>query len=178
MTLNPLEAVAGFLLIFVVPGYAVTRAVFPEWRMRGPAALAMALQIATLSFVTSVVLTILVGFVLLQGPTGFQAGWSDPWLEAVLAGIALLAGAVGLACGAYRGEPPPAPALERSPGESGGWELIRELERTERERRRVAHELRKARAGSPEAGELEERRRALEIKSAELRRAREGELAG
>lgn len=178
MTLNPLEAVAGFLLLFVVPGYAVTRAVFPEWRMRGPAALATVVQIATLSFVTSIVLTILVGFVLLQGPTGFQAGWSDPWLEGILGAVALVAGVVGLLRGAYRREPPAAPKPEPSPGEAGGWELIRELERTERERRRVAHELRKAPPGSREAGELQERRRALEIKSAELRRARESDLAG
>jgi hypothetical protein len=178
MSVNLAEAIAGFLLIFFLPGYALSRAVFPDWRLRGERAIERGVELVTLSFVTSIVLTILTGFVLLQGPTGFQADWSHPLLEVGLGTIAAGGFVIGALRGAYRREPPAAVALEPAPGADGAWELLRRFEANERERRRVVHELRRAPPGSAKAAELEERRRALEVKSAEMRRAREAEYAG
>ncbi|MCI4331662.1 MAG: DUF1616 domain-containing protein [Thermoplasmata archaeon] len=178
MSVNPAEAFAGFLLVFFLPGFAVTRAVFPEWRLRGALAIERAVETATLSLVTSVALTILIGFALLQSPSGFQASWSDPLLELCLGAVTFLGLVVGWWRGAYRREPPATPAPEPAPGDSNAWETLRDLEANARERRRLAHALRRTPPGSREAEELEERRRALEVKSEELRRAREAEYAG
>jgi hypothetical protein len=175
MSVEPFEAAVGFLLVFFLPGYTLSRALFPEWRLVGPRAIERGVELVTLGFVTSVVLTILVGFLLLQTPGGFQASWSDPELEAALGGISAAAFVVGVLRGAYGRSPVPAPPLEPAGGTEGAWELMRELERTERERSRVNRQLRRAPARSPEAGELTERLRALEVKSEELRRRREAE---
>ena len=97
----------------------MTKAIFPEWRVRGPTATLRLLEITTLSFVTSLVLAVLVGyFLLVAGPNGFQAYWSDPILEAVLAGIAAIAFGLGWYRGAYRRTPPT--SLPPSPGRSAG----------------------------------------------------------
>jgi len=99
--LDLLEAIVGGLLLFVVPGFAVARALFPEWRFRGPDGTLRALETATLSFVLSVALTVLVGSLLLGlAPGGFAAAWSDPVLEVALAAVALVAVAAGVLRGA------------------------------------------------------------------------------
>jgi len=87
--LSVVEGVAGGLLLFFVPGYALTKAVFPEWRVRGRNAGRRLVEVVTLSFVTSIGLTVVVGFGLLDlAPGGFSAAWSDPLLEAALAAVA------------------------------------------------------------------------------------------
>ncbi len=137
------EAIAGLALVFFVPGYFVTKATFPEWRIRGPDGLRRLLEIGTLSFVLSVGLTVLVGGVLLAAsPGGFQAYWSDPVLEAGLTAVALLAFAIGWVRGAFARTPPAPHPLEPSGGEEGAWELSRELDRLAREERRLLHQLR------------------------------------
>jgi uncharacterized membrane protein len=172
------EAIAGLALIFFVPGYTLTRATFPEWRVRGPAALLRFLETVTLAFVLSVVLTILAGSALLAAnPGGFQAYWTDPVLEGLLAAIALAGFVVGWFRGAYRRDPLPSPAVEPAAGEEGAWELTRELDELGREERRIAHTLR---TGSPNAAE-ETRLRAelaqLRARRDELRERREAEYA-
>src|SRR5271156_4009889 len=99
MTVFPVEALAGLLLVFVLPGLAVARALFPEWRFRGAEGLPHLVETAALTIVLSVALTILVGFGLLNTPAGFSASWSDPVLEIILAGITV----AGFVVAGYRG---------------------------------------------------------------------------
>jgi hypothetical protein len=172
------EVPIGFLLVLFVPGYAVTKALFPEWRIRGPEAYLRLIEIATLGFVLSVVLTVLVGYVLLVGaPSGFQAYWSAPVLEAALAGIALVAVAVGAARGAYARVPPPARAPAPSGGEEGAWELTRELDRLAREERQLLRSLRGTASSADEAARLRARLEEVRAHSQELGRRREAEYA-
>src|SRR5271154_4391397 len=109
------EAFAGLLLVFFVPGYTLTKATFPEWRLRGTDALLRVLETVTLALVLSVVLAILVGYALLAAaPGGFQASWSAPLLEACLAGVAVVGFVFGWYRGAYRRGPPPPPPPARA----------------------------------------------------------------
>jgi hypothetical protein len=174
------ESIVGFLLLFFVPGYAITKALFPEWRVRGALALRRAVEVVTLSFVLSVVLTVLAGYVLLSGaPSGFQAGWSDPVLEAGLAGVTGVAFVAGWLEGAYR-RTPPAPsrwALGPSRGEEGAWSLSRELGRLSQEERRLAHALRQASATSQDAHDLSARLARVRAEREALVRQREEEYA-
>ncbi|HEY6237938.1 MAG TPA: hypothetical protein VIZ68_01975 [Thermoplasmata archaeon] len=146
------QAVAGVLLLFVLPGLTTAKALFPEWRLRGPERLLRSVELGTLSLVLSVGYTVLLGFGLLNLPVGFSAAWSDPLLEELLAIVTLGGFIVGWARGAYRKEPPPAPAPETSPGEDGAWEVVRSLEILAREERRIRHALRVDATGPTAAG--------------------------
>ncbi len=171
-----LEIVAGILLLFFGPGYFVTKATFPEWRVRGDDALVRAIEIGTLSFVLSVALTVLVGYSLLVGgPQGFQAAWSDPVLEAVLFAIAILALGVGAVRGAYRAIPPVRTPTS-APGEEGPFELARELTRLDREEKRLHRELDRADTTEQQAS-LESQLGAVRARRTELQRRREAEYA-
>jgi uncharacterized membrane protein len=178
--LDAFEAVAGFLLLFFVPGFALAKAMFPEWRVRGALALRRAVELVTLSFVLSVVLTVLVGYLLLNtAPAGFQADWSHPVLEAALAAVALVALFVGLWEGAYRRHPPARPPsrARADRGEEGAWELTVELDRLMREERRVEHALRRSPHSSPEERALQSRLIEIRSERDELGRRREEEYA-
>ncbi|MCI4369300.1 MAG: DUF1616 domain-containing protein [Thermoplasmata archaeon] len=176
MGANPVEVVVGLLLVFALPGFALTRALFPEWRLRGPDALERIVETATLSLVTSVALTVLVGFALLNGPGGgFQASWSQPVLEGVLAGIAAVGFAIALVRGGFSKTAPSGPAPEASPGVEGAWELLRRLEGLYRQERRLRHEIRGIPAGSPRAAELSQQLEQVRSESDRLKRAREAE---
>jgi Protein of unknown function (DUF1616) len=172
------EAIAGLLLVFFLPGYTLTKATFPEWRVRGRVAFLRLLEFVTLALVLSVVLTVLVGYVLLTAaPGGFQAFWTDPVLEAVLAGTTVLGFVAGWMRGAYRREAPPAPARESAGGDEGAWELSRELDSLGRDERRVAHELR-TRAGDPaQEARLREELDRIRVRREQLREHREAEYA-
>lgn len=168
---DAVEAVVGGALVFAVPGLAIARAVFPEWRFRGPGGARRALETATLGFVLSVALTVLVGGALLGlAPGGFAASWGDPLLETILAAIALLAFVVGWAEGAYARTPPSRAGPLPEPGGEGAWPLSRALERLNRE------EARLRRQG---AGDVDRARRLDEIRAerARLEAAREAEYA-
>lgn len=171
-----LEIGAGILLLFFAPGYFVTKATFPEWRVRGENALVRAIEIGTLSFVLSVALTVLVGYTLLVGgPQGFQAAWSDPVLEAILFAIAILAFGVGVARGAYRSTPPArAPATDS--GEDLPFEVARELTRLDREESRLRRELHRA-GTTKERTDLEGQLGTVRARRTELQRRREAEYA-
>lgn len=171
------EVLVGLLLVFFVPGYALTKATFPEWRLRGREAYRRLVETFTLSFVISIVLTVLVGYALLAAaPGGFQAYWTAPVLEAVLAGIAAVGFAVGWFRGAYRREPPPALPVDAG-DERDPWEISRELERIGREERRLAHELRTHANDPAESARLRERASRLQEERAELQERREAEYA-
>jgi len=176
---SAIEAPVGFLLVFFVPGYTMTKAVFPEWRVRGPEAYLRLLELVTLGFVLSVVLTILVGYVLLVGaPSGFQAYWSAPVLEAALAGVAAVALAVGILRGAYSRVPPTSPPGPATPiGEDGAWELTRELDRLAREERHLLRALRRPNESTAEEARLRGELARVRARSEELGREREAEYA-
>ena len=173
-----LEAVIGVLLLFFLPGYALTKATFPEWRLRGARAVSRLVVILSLSFVLSEGLTILVGYVLLAaGPGGFRASWSDPVLEVVLGGVTVVAVAIGGVRGAFRREPPVRTAPEPLAGDEGAFELTVRLDRLQREERRLEHALR--RSGKVPAEDAKLRLRLEEIRRARaaLVEARESEYA-
>ncbi len=173
-----LEAVAGGLLLFFLPGFAFTRAVFPDWRLRGPGAARRALVTGTLSFVLSLVLTLLVGYALLTvRPGGFVASWCDPVLELALLVVAGVAGAVGWWEGAYAKVPPPPRRLEEDSGNEGAWELSRARDRLGREERSLAHRLRVG--PHPEAAsDLKARLEEVREERERLQREREAEYDG
>ncbi len=178
MSANAAELVAGLLLLFFVPGYTLTKATFPEWRVRGPVATLRLIEIFTLSFVLSIVLTVLVGYVLLSvGPYGFQAFWSDPLLETVLAVLAGIAFVAGWLRGAY-GTTPPSPTPVDAGEEAPPWPLVQELDELRREERRVRHGLRQVPAGSPEAVQLREELDRIQAEATRLKAGREEEYAG
>jgi hypothetical protein len=170
------EAVLGGALLFFLPGYALTKALYPEWRVRGPAGIRRLVEVVTLSFVVSIGLTVVVGYGLLNlAPGGFSAAWSDPLLEAVLAGIFVLALAVALVRGAFRAVPPAGPpaSVASESGEEGAWEVSRELERLGRDERRVQHALRRAPRDSAEAARLEQELTSIRTEKDAVRTSRE-----
>lgn len=176
--LSAVETAAGLLLVFFVPGYAIAKALFPDWRVRGREGLRRLVELVTLSFLLSVVLTVLVGyFEMTLAPGGFRSYWADPVLEVSLTAVAVVAFALGLARGAYRTVPPPRPAVAPYGGEEGVFDLTLELDRLRREGQRIRHALR---TGSPTASERDRLRTRLEEvegASAELQRRREAEYA-
>jgi hypothetical protein len=171
------EAIAGLLLVFFVPGYAIARATFPEWRIRGREALLRLLETVTLAFVLSVVLTVLVGSALLLTPAGFQAYWTAPVLEVVLAAIAAVGFAAAWLRGAFLAAPPAPSVNEAGAGDEGAWELTVQLEEIGREERRIRHSLRVDRPAPAEAARLEAELADLETRRNELRQKREAEYA-
>jgi len=169
------EGVVGGLLLFFVPGYAVTKALFPEWRVRGPKGARSLLETLTLSFVTSIGLTVLVGFGLLDlAPGGFSAAWTDPLLEGLLALIAAVAFVASIVRGAWSRVPPRAPTLST---EEGAWEVSRELERLGRDERRLQHSLRMARGSPADETRLSTELEAVRAERDALRKKREEEYA-
>jgi hypothetical protein len=171
------ESAAGFLLVFFLPGFGVSRALFPEWRFRGPLGLTRIVETLALSVVTSVALTILFGFGMLVTAGGFAATWADPQLEIRLA---IVAGAT-LFIAAYRGAfsrhvPAPRPP-EPSPGDDGGWELIRRMEQLARQERSLTHALRRAGADDPHARRVTRELEEVRAEQASIRRSREVEYA-
>jgi len=176
--LAPVEALAGGLLLFFVPGYAIAKASFPEWRVRGEGGLPRLVELVTLSFVLSVVLTVLVGYGLLNlAPGGFAASWSDPVLEAVLAAVAVVALVVAVLRGAFARVPPVTRLTEADSGAEGAWELSRELERLSRDERRLEHALRASSRDSNERSRLTQELESVRAERDALRRRREEQYA-
>ncbi len=176
MTASVPEAVLGGLLLFVLPGYAVTKALFPEWRIRGEEALLRAVEVGALSLVGSVALTILVGFALGALPGNlFLVQWSDPLLEGILAGIAGVAGAVAVARGAFSRTPPVGPDLAPEPGTDDPARLVRELQTLTREERRLRHALRTERPEGGERSRLEADLADVQRRVEEIKRRREAD---
>jgi len=170
------EGVAGALLLFFVPGYAVAKALFPEWRVRGPGGTRRLVEIVTLSFVTSIGLTVVVGYGLLDlAPGGFSATWSDPSLEVALVAVTLVGLLAAILRGGFSRTPPPARVPPSDDGETGAWELSRDLERLGREERRLEHELRVSSGGEGETQRLRAELEAVRSERETVRREREGQ---
>jgi Protein of unknown function (DUF1616) len=170
------EVVIGLPLVFFVPGYTVAKALFPEWRVRGSLRWRRLLEIATLAFVLSVVLTVLVGGLLLAAsPSGFQASWSDPEVEVILGAVALVGFVAGWVRGSYGREPPSVRTPEEEPGAEGAWELQLRLDELAREERRVRHRLRAGGVSGAERSNLEGDLERLRGEQESLGRSREAE---
>lgn len=167
---EPLAILLGAALFFFLPGFAVARAVFPEKRFRGAAGLRGALELVVLSFVLSVALTVLVGYLLLSvAPGAFSATWDTPTLEVALAALAAVGFGVGAARGAYSATPPAGRAPAALAGDEGAWQLSRKLDRLAAERRAARRE----RTGAAEAGTARLAR--IDDEEGALARAREAE---
>ncbi|MHB8351302.1 MAG: hypothetical protein ACYDFT_01200 [Thermoplasmata archaeon] len=174
-----LEDGAGGALLLALPGLAWTRAVFPEWRFRGPLAITRAIETAALALLISVSLTILVGFALTFGSdSGFPATWSDPILEAILAALAVVGLAVALARGGFDRIAPSAPPPEPAPGADSPAPLLGELVRIRRDGRRIEHLMRQRDLPERDRQRLRAELGELRAREGELRRAREAEYAG
>ncbi|MCI4334556.1 MAG: DUF1616 domain-containing protein [Thermoplasmata archaeon] len=177
MGANPLEYWLGGALLFALPGYAWSRALFPEWRLQGRYALDHAVRLGTLSFVWSLAFLVVVGSTLSELPgLGFSAAWSDPRLEIVLAGLT----AAGAAVAVLRHLLPattPSPSAERPRGADSPLGLHRELDRITREERRLRRALARSPAGSEGASRLSEELERLRAESVTLRERRQEEYA-
>lgn len=175
--LTDVEAAVGILLIFFIPGYAITKGIFPEWRISGREATRRAVEVVTLSFVLSVALTVFVGYLLLAAaPGGFQAYWSSPVLEVLLVAISAGAAVVAWWRGAFSATPP-VRAPETAPPEEETWELMSQLDRISREERRLRHRLRTLDVKAPERSQLDQELRALQDQREALQSHREAEYA-
>jgi hypothetical protein len=178
MAVDPLASVAGGLLLFALPGLAWTRALFPEWRIAGSLAITRAVETATLGFVMSLGLTILVGFSLTFGPTGpFPSGWTNPELEEILAAIAAVGFGVALLRGGFARVPPPSPRPEPAEGADAPTPMLEEIATLRTEERRVRHRLRRGGLGPEERSRLEGELDHLRRRAEELRRGREEQYA-
>jgi len=170
------ETIVGISLVFFLPGFAASKAVFPEWRVRGPDPLGHALRLVTLSFVLSVAITVVVGFALLNlSPDGFSSTWSNPLLEIALVAITGVALTVAWIRGAFR-KGRGVEAERPEAGNAGSWELMRELEALERERHQLERKRRATDSDSPQAAELDRAIAAVRGRSDSLRRTREAEF--
>ncbi|HEV2317401.1 MAG TPA: hypothetical protein VGV89_07505 [Thermoplasmata archaeon] len=178
MVLDTLEAIAAGALFFALPGLAIVRAVFPEWRIAGALAITRAIETATLGFLLSLTLTILVGFGLTFGSTGtFPAGWSDPLLESILAAVTALAATVAFLRGGFAAEPPAAPPLEPAPGADSPESTLRELARLRVEARSVQRQLRHGNRSAAEQSMLRERLRSIDTEVEALKERRSADYA-
>lgn len=177
MATPALLAIVGGLLVFVLPGFAVSKATFPEWRAWGPPeGWVGTVRLAASSLVLSVALTVLVGFGLLNSPGGFQASWSDPMLEVILAAITAVGLAIGLLRGGFSRRRPDPPVPPPAPGDEGAWALLRKLEANRRRQRQLRHLLRVGGGEHPPQA-LEEELRRLEGEARRLAGEREAEYA-
>ena len=153
---SPLFEVGALLLFFFVPGFLLVKALWPEWRVRGPTGAENLLKLLAGGVILSTALSLLIGFYL--GNTGlFQAGPSDPILEATLAGLSAAFAIAGWFRGAYARTPPtPAPiAGEVLPGEEDTLDYLASLGELGREERRLRHEVRVARKAGQETGSVQ-----------------------
>lgn len=165
----------GGALLFALPGYAWSRALFPEWRLRGRWALDAAVRLGTLSFVWSLAILVVVGSTLSEVPSlGFSAAWSDPRLELLLAGLTLVGFAVAVLRGAFSA-PAPEPSGPVGPETASPLPTLRQLDRIAREENRVRRALRRSPAGSEGRARLEEELERLRVRSEEVRRTRQEE---
>jgi uncharacterized integral membrane protein len=170
------ESLTALALIFVLPGFALSRAIFPEWRFRGRGGAEHLAETAAMSLVLSVSLTILVGFALQNSPSvGFQASWSFPLLEVLLAGVAGGALVTALYRGAFSKIPPlRIPARRERPG-TDAWEILDRLDEFALKERRLAHAIRTGEPSSPEVLRAKEELSRLHDQTDELRQLRERE---
>jgi hypothetical protein len=167
-------SLAGLLLLFVAPGLGLSAALFPEKvrpaRDRGRAWL----ELAALSVIVSLAVTVLLGEFLQASSLGFSASWSDPGLELLDGAVALAGLVVAIVRGAFGSTPLPEPPNDP---DAGGWPALRSFEGLAREERRIERELAAPGLASDRRRELEARREELRAERESLRRRREAEFA-
>ncbi len=171
----PWEAALGLLLVYLLPGFGITRALFPERRVFRPWSAKELLEQTTASIVLSVGTAILVGYAWLGTTTGVRAGWNDPLIELTLAVIAAAALAVAGGRGSFSREPPRGPPHTDGVTETDPMVLVHELEALSREERVLRHRIRVAGPGSNEAEPLAQELARVRAEAARLRAGREGE---
>lgn len=178
--LDPAFALVALLLFFVLPGFTLSRALWPEWRLRGRDGVETMAKLATSSLVLSVALLILVGFVLGNAPGGlFQASPSDPLLELILAAMTAIFLVLAFLRGAFSEVPPSAPRFSTPPlaGEDDLPEVWREFEAMAREESKLRRRLRlETRENSPEADATRQALETLKARRREREAQREAEL--
>lgn len=181
MAVDPLFSLAALVLLFFLPGYLLMKALWPEHRVRGPGGRLWLLQVLAGGVVLSTVLSILIGFYL--GNVGlFQAGPSQPYLEALLGALSAVFFVAGWFRGAFaRTAPAPAPVGgEELPAEDDTgdyWKSLEEMARTERRLRHEIRSLRKSgkddRVPTQELNALTDRRKQLQQSRESLLRSTE-----
>ena len=141
-----LFALGSLALFFIVPGLFLVKGLFPEWRVRPLERNGERLvEMAAAGFVTSLALTITVGFILGNGPGSFQVSSQDPLLQSLLLALTVLFFVAGWLRGAWSRVPPHADhGPEGSDQEARSLnDTLRALEEVSRKSRRLRHELRK-----------------------------------
>ncbi|MCI4357930.1 MAG: DUF1616 domain-containing protein [Thermoplasmata archaeon] len=171
------EVIVGLLLLFLLPGFGVTRALFPERRVFRPVSLKNLLEQLTSSIVLSVAITILVAFAWLGTPIGVQAGWSDPLVEETLGAVTAVAFGVAAFRGSFARVPPPARRTESGTGGSDPMVLIRRLDELARSERSLKHRIRTAGADAVRSAPWVEELARIQAEAAQLRAKREEEYA-
>jgi hypothetical protein len=178
MTPSPLFATLALVLFFFLPGYLLMKALWPEWRIRGKAAVERGVTMVTGAVVSSTAMTILVGFVL-GNTASFQAGPDNPLLEAVLLVLSVAFFLVGLWRGAYSKWPLPSPSYAEHAlkGEDDTEAFVEEIEAIVREELRLKAEIKHAKRENPEKAErLKEELDAHVSRRRELEKARESQV--
>jgi hypothetical protein len=168
--------ILGLLLLYLLPGLGLSAAVFPERFRPAPERRRALLEVAVLSVVMSLSVTVLFGEALQASSLGFSATWSDPTLELLDGAVAV----AGLAIGGMRGAFSAAPEAVGSPENPvavAPWPALRRLEQLAREERTLTRSLRDASLSAPDRKDLERRRGAVTAERAELLAQREGDLA-
>ncbi|MCI4349476.1 MAG: DUF1616 domain-containing protein [Thermoplasmata archaeon] len=176
MTVNLAFAVGGLLLLFFLPGFAVTRALFPEQRVVRPRSIRTLVEQVTLSVFVSLALTVLVGFALLGTSGGFGAAPSDPLVELALVAVTVVALVTAVLRGSFSAVPPATVSTEE-PGNEGALELVRALDDLAREERRLRHRMRGAPGDSLEHAKVAAELETVRDEATRLRARREAEYA-
>jgi hypothetical protein len=177
MTVDAAFAVGGIILIFFLPGFGLTRALFPEQRVFRPRSLRTLVEQLTLSVFASLVLTVLVGFAWLGTSTGFEAAPSNPLVELTLAAVTVVALAAATLRGSFSRNPPRAPHPSEELGHERPLELVRALDDLAREERRLRHRLRSVEADSREHATVTAELESVRGEASRLKARREAEYA-
>ncbi|HXQ48863.1 MAG TPA: DUF1616 domain-containing protein [Thermoplasmata archaeon] len=148
--LDPVEAAVGLALLFFLPGFAVGRAMFPEWRFRGPGGTIHLIETLALSLVLSVALTVVVGYALLTSSLGFGSTWSNPNVLESLGVVTIVGLGVAVVRGAFSATAPEGPSVPSERGSEVAFETIRELDGLVAAERRLRHRLRVLPRDDPE----------------------------
>ncbi|HEV2519661.1 MAG TPA: DUF1616 domain-containing protein [Thermoplasmata archaeon] len=171
------QAAVGLMLIYFLPGFAVTRALFPERRVFRPTSAKVLVEQLTSSVILSVAITILAGYVWLGTSVGVQVTWAQPRVEESLAVISGVTLAVAAARGSFARRAPKGPDLAPESGHSDPMAIIRQLDELGRRRRSLEHQRRVTGADSPDSVSIDEAIRQIDDEDRALRAQREAEYA-
>lgn len=171
-------ALAGRPFSFA-PGYRVTRTAFPERGVLRPGPIPQWPETVAPASVRSIAgAAVAREPILAASPEGPQGCWVNPALEVALAIVALIALGVVGECGAFRSLPPwSSPLVPKTDTERDPLVPIRQIDATERKRRRGQHRWRSAEAAS-NAAQLRKGLAPLDARREELLQEQEKEYVG